>query len=66
MADDNNINEIGPKDELIDAIAELDDEGDRVIELKDEDISSEVMASVRFHRFISECVMLRMFHNIPP
>ncbi len=37
MADDNNINpEIGPKDELIDAIAQLDDEGDRVIELKDE------------------------------
>ena len=37
MADDNNLNpEIGPKDELIDAIAQLDDEGDRVIELKDE------------------------------
>ena len=38
MAEDNNINpEIGPKDELIDAIAQLDDEGDRVIELKDEE-----------------------------
>ena len=37
MAEDNNINpEIGPKDELIDAIAQLDDEGDRVIELTDE------------------------------
>ena len=37
MAEDNNLNpEIGPKDELIDAIAQLDDEGDRVIELKDE------------------------------
>ncbi|MCR4557932.1 MAG: DUF1292 domain-containing protein [Saccharofermentans sp.] len=38
MADDNNLNqEIGPRDELIDAIAQLDDEGDRVIELKDEE-----------------------------
>ena len=36
MADNNNFEEIGPKDELIDAIAQLDDEGDRVIELKDE------------------------------
>jgi hypothetical protein len=37
MAEDNNLNqEIGPKDELIDAIAQLDDEGDRVIELTDE------------------------------
>ena len=36
MAEDNNIPEIGPKDELIDAIAQLDDEGDRVIELTDE------------------------------
>ena len=36
MAEDNNTPEIGPKDELIDAIAQLDDEGDRVIELKDE------------------------------
>ncbi|MDO4422617.1 MAG: DUF1292 domain-containing protein [Eubacteriales bacterium] len=37
MTEDNNMPEIGPKDELIDAIAELDDEGDRVIELKDEE-----------------------------
>ena len=37
MADNNNFEEIGPKDELIDAIAQLDDEGDRVIELKDEE-----------------------------
>ena len=36
MADNNNFEEMGPKDELIDAIAQLDDEGDRVIELKDE------------------------------
>ena len=28
MTEDNNMPEIGPKDELIDAIAELDDEGD--------------------------------------
>ena len=37
MSEDNNNNAIGPKDELIDAIAQLDDEGDRVIELKDEE-----------------------------
>ena len=37
MTEDNNMPEIRPKDELIDAIAELDDEGDRVIELKDEE-----------------------------
>ena len=46
MADDNNINEIGPKDELIDAIAELDDEGDRVIELKDEETGETTKAVV--------------------
>ena len=46
MADDNNINEMGPKDELIDAIAELDDEGDRVIELKDEETGETTKAVV--------------------
>ena len=46
MAEDNNINEIGPKDELIDAIAELDDEGDRVIELKDEETGETTKAVV--------------------
>ena len=45
MAEDNNINEIGPKDELIDAIAELDDEGDRVIELKDE-VTGEITKAI--------------------
>ena len=38
--------EIGPKDELIDAIAELDDEGDRVIELKDEETGEKTKAIV--------------------
>ena len=46
MAEDNNIPEIGPKDELIDAIAELDDEGDRVIELKDEETGETTKAIV--------------------
>lgn len=47
MAEDNNINPgIGPKDELIDAIAELDDEGDRVIELKDEETGEVTKAVV--------------------
>ena len=45
MTEDNNMPEIGPKDELIDAIAELDDEGDRVIELKDEDDEDEIVYS---------------------
>lgn len=45
MAEDNNVNEIGPKDELIDAIAELDDEGDRVIELKDE-VTGEITKAI--------------------
>lgn len=45
MADNNNFEEIGPKDELIDAIAQLDDEGDRIIELKDEE-TGEVTKSV--------------------
>ena len=46
MAEDNNTPEIGPKDELIDAIAELDDEGDRVIELKDEETGETTKAVV--------------------
>ncbi|MBR2991717.1 MAG: hypothetical protein IKF31_00270 [Clostridiales bacterium] len=46
MAEDNNTPEIGPKDELIDAIAQLDDEGDRVIELKDEVTGETTMAIV--------------------
>ena len=46
MAEDNNTPEIGPKDELIDAIAELDDEGDRVIELKDEETGETTKAIV--------------------
>ena len=46
MSEDNNINEIGPKDELIDAIAQLDDEGDRVIELKDEETGETTKAIV--------------------
>ena len=46
MADNNNFEEIGPKDELIDAIAQLDDEGDRVIELKDEETGEVTKAIV--------------------
>ena len=46
MADNNNFEEIGPKDELIDAIAQLDDEGDRVIELKDEETGETTKAIV--------------------
>ena len=46
MSEDNNNNEIGPKDELIDAIAQLDDEGDRVIELKDEETGETTKAIV--------------------
>ena len=46
MTEDNNMPEIGPKDELIDAIAELDDEGDRVIELKDEETGETTKAIV--------------------
>ncbi len=46
MTEDNNMPEIGPKDELIDAIAELDDEGDRVIELKDEETGEVTKAIV--------------------
>ena len=46
MTEDNNMPEIGPKDELIDAIAELDDEGDRVIELKDEETGETTTAIV--------------------
>ena len=46
MADNNNFEEIGPKDELIDAIAQLDDEGDRVIELKDEETGEVTKAVV--------------------
>ena len=46
MADTNNVEEIGPKDELIDAIAQLDDEGDRVIELKDEETGEVTKAVV--------------------
>ena len=46
MADNNNFEEIGPKDELIDAIAQLDDEGDRVIELKDEETGEVTKAAV--------------------
>ena len=46
MADNNNFEEIGPKDELIDAIAQLDDEGDRVIELKDEETGETTKAVV--------------------
>ena len=42
MADNMN----GPKDELIDAIAQLDDEGDRVIELKDEETGEVTKAVV--------------------
>ena len=47
MAEDNNLNpEIGPRDELIDAVAQLDDEGDRVIELKDEETGETTKAIV--------------------
>ena len=46
MSEDNNNNGIGPKDELIDAIAQLDDEGDRVIELKDEETGETTKAIV--------------------
>lgn len=46
MTEDTNMPEIGPKDELIDAIAELDDEGDRVIELKDEETGEKTKAIV--------------------
>ena len=46
MAEDNNMNEIGPKDELIDAIAQLDDEGDRVIILNDEETGEPTKAIV--------------------
>ena len=46
MADNNNFEEIGPKDELIDAIAQLDDEGDRIIELKDEETGEVTKAVV--------------------
>ena len=46
MADNNNFEEMGPKDELIDAIAQLDDEGDRVIELKDEETGETTKAIV--------------------
>ena len=46
MADNNNFEENGPKDELIDAIAQLDDEGDRVIELKDEETGEVTKAVV--------------------
>ena len=46
MADNNNFEEIGPKDELIDAIAQLDDEGDRVIVLKDEETGEVTKAIV--------------------
>lgn len=47
MAEDNNLNpEMGPRDELIDAIANLDDEGDRVIELKDEETGETTKAIV--------------------
>ena len=46
MADNNNFEEIGPKDELIDALAQLDDEGDRVIELKDEETGETTKAVV--------------------
>ena len=46
MTEDNNMPEIGPKDELIDAIDELDDEGDRVIELKDEETGEKTKAIV--------------------
>ena len=43
MADDNNIN---PKDELLDAVAQLDEEGDRVIELTDEETGEVTQAIV--------------------
>lgn len=46
MSEDKNNNAIGPKDELIDAIAQLDDEGDRVIELKDEETGETTKAIV--------------------
>lgn len=47
MAEDNNIDSgIGPRDELIDAIAQMDDEGDRVIELKDEETGETTKAIV--------------------
>lgn len=47
MVEDNNLNSgIGPRDELIDAVAQLDDEGDRVIELKDEETGETTKAIV--------------------
>lgn len=49
MTDDNmdiNSNEINPKDELLDAVAELDDEGDRVIELTDDETGEKFNAIV--------------------
>ena len=51
MVEDNNLNSgIGPRDELIDAVAQLDDEGDRVIELKDEETGETTKAIVEIGR----------------
>ena len=55
MADNNNLEEFGPKDELIDAIAQLDDEGDRVIELKDEETGEVTKAIVESTFLFNGC-----------
>lgn len=44
MAEDNS--NINPKDELLDAVAQLDDEGDRVIELTDDETGEVTQAIV--------------------
>ena len=46
MADENINNEIGPTDELIEAIANLEDENDRMIEITDEETGEKRKAYV--------------------
>ena len=46
MADENINNEIGPTDELIEAIAQLEDENDRMIEIADEETGEKRKAYV--------------------
>ena len=46
MADENINNEIGPTDELIEAIAQLEEENDRMIEIADEETGEKRKAYV--------------------
>ncbi|MBR2551207.1 MAG: DUF1292 domain-containing protein [Saccharofermentans sp.] len=46
MADENTNNDIGPTDELIEAIAQLEDENDRMIEIADEETGEKRKAYV--------------------